>query len=127
MRHKQDCWLPLEIDMLLNKILALILVVVASAGPTQFDFGGQRTKLKAGADALSKAADECLYDTRDRGLTFERSPNCGSLRPLARTYIDAGGFHEEPLEIKLIAERARTTAWMALATALAGGRVVAIW
>jgi hypothetical protein len=84
-------------------------------------------ELRAAANALSRAADECLLDVRDRHLTWETSGNCKSLSPLASSYIAAGGFNNEADDIRLIAEEARTTAWMARATSLAGGLPLSIW
>lgn len=84
-------------------------------------------ELRAAADGLSRTADECLYDVRDRNLTWERSSNCASLSALASRYIALGGFQAENVDVRLTAERARTTAWMARATSLAGGKALSIW
>ena len=84
-------------------------------------------ELRAAADALSRAADECLYDVRDRNLTWEQSSHCGSLSALASSYIALGGFQNENAEVRLVADRARTTAWMARATSLAGGRFLSVF
>lgn len=85
------------------------------------------SSLRLAADALSHAADECLYDVRDRQLTWERSSHCASLSSLAANYIAIGGFQNEPADIRVIAERARTTAWMARAASLPGGKGLTIW
>jgi len=103
-----------------------ITLVIALGSLGMWGCGG-RAQLKAGAEALSAAAEQCLIDVRDRRLTFETSRSCGSLSPLATAYIAAGGFQNEPVEIKLLAEQARTTAWMARAVSLAGGRMLSIW
>lgn len=84
-------------------------------------------RLRTVAEALSTCADECLYDVRDRHLTWEASRNCAALSTLASKYIEAGGFQSEPPEIALIAERARVSAWMARATSLANGKPLSIW
>lgn len=85
-------------------------------------------KLKHPAEALVKAADECLFDVRDRGKTYQSSSNCNALKTLSMNYIEAGGFQENtPDKYKLLGSRARMTAWMALATSLAGGQRISIW
>jgi len=84
-------------------------------------------RLQVAAEALSRSADECLYDVRDRKQTWEISRNCAALSALASEYIDAGGFDQEPAKIRAIADQARLTAWMARATSLAGGARVSIW
>lgn len=85
------------------------------------------TRLKTTAEALAKGAEECLYDVRDRKLTYETSPNCNALGPLVKQYIEAGGFRDENRSHAFIAESARTTAWIARATSAAGGRRLSIW
>ena len=82
---------------------------------------------RVAADGLARAADECLYDVQDRQLTWERSSNCASLATSAATYISLGGFQNEPAEVRVIAERARATAWMARAASLPGGKGLSIW
>jgi hypothetical protein len=84
-------------------------------------------RLQVAGDALSRSADECLYDMRDRHQTWEVSRNCAALSALASEYIAAGGFDKEPTEIWAIADRARLTAWIARATSLAGGKPLSIW
>ena len=85
-------------------------------------------RLKTTAEALSRGADECLYDVRDRRLTYETSSNCAALGTLSMQFIEAGGFRDStPTEYALVGERARTTAWMARATSAAGGRRLTIW
>jgi len=68
-----------------------------------------------------------MQDVRDRQKSYENSQNCVALGPLASAYIKAGGFTNEPAEIRLIAETARVYAWMARAASLPGGRGVSIW
>jgi len=87
----------------------------------------ENTSLQLAAEALSRSADECLYDVRDRHQTWEISRNCAALSALASAYIAAGGFDKEPVKIRTIADQARLTAWMARATSLAGGAPVSIW
>jgi hypothetical protein len=85
-------------------------------------------RLRSTAEALSRSADECLYDVRDRAATFENSRPCSLMSSLASTYVSAGGFRDStPADIELIAQKARATAWMARATALAGNRPLKIW
>jgi hypothetical protein len=88
---------------------------------------GHESHLRAAAEELSHAADECLYDVRDRRATYETSKQCKVLSVLAKRYIDAGGMRDEPSDIALIFERARVSAWMARATSAAGGGTVRIW
>jgi hypothetical protein len=84
-------------------------------------------RLRTAAEALSKSADECLLDVRDRKLTYAKAPNCSALSALAKQYIEAGGFRDNtPPEIDIVAERARATAWAALATS-ARARPGSIW
>jgi hypothetical protein len=86
-------------------------------------------RLKTTAEALAKGAEECLYDVRDRQLTYEKSPNCSALGALADQYIAAGGFRDDHYKNRshaFIAESARMTAWMARATSGAG-RPLSIW
>jgi hypothetical protein len=85
------------------------------------------------ARILANAADECVYDVRDRGLTYETSRNCSSLSGLASQYIAVGGFKDlgvpkNPSHAQL-AQSARTSAWMAraLSNTKPGSRGVAIW
>ena len=86
------------------------------------------TRAMMAAKALSEAADECLYDVRDRGLRYENASHCSALGPLAQQYIGAGGFQEgAPTDAALVAEQARAVAWMARATSLADGQPVSIW
>jgi hypothetical protein len=85
------------------------------------------SKLRAAAEALSKTADQCLYDVRDRNESYEASRNCSGLSALVTSYIEAGGFQHEPPEVALIAERARVSAWMARTASLPGGKGVSIW
>lgn len=106
-----------EQRLLLTSILAFAL--------TSCNSGSSR--LRVAAEALSKSADECLYDVRDRNSSYDASPNCSGLRALSATYIEAGGFQREPVEIALIAERARVSAWMARAASLPGGKGLSIW
>ena len=103
-------------------------IVVAAA--TVFSVTGcaDNARLELSANALSKAADECLLDVRDRRMKYEKSPNCASLSTLSLQYIEAGGFRTEtPAKYALIAEKARATAWIALATSESGNRLLRIW
>jgi len=82
------------------------------------------------AEALSRGADECLLDVRDRDLTWEGSLHCASLARLVTAYIALGGFLGDEIvdaRANLTAERARATAWMARATSLAHGQPLRIW
>ena len=84
--------------------------------------------LQAGADALSRAAEDCLVDVRDRRLTFEASRHCSALSALSKSYIHEGGFQENvPAKIGLVAEQARTMAWMARAISNCRDCARSIW
>lgn len=103
-------------------------LLIASLTMTSWACEGTTTaRLQIAAEALSRTADECLYDVRDRHQTWEASRNCAALSALASEYIDAGGFDKEPAKIRTIADQARLTAWMARATSLAGGKPLSIW
>lgn len=87
-------------------------------------------RLELAAQALSKSADACLVAVRDHGAKYETCPDCTALSALSEQYIEAGGFdpqHPAPARIELVAERARTTAWMARATSASDGRTLSIW
>jgi hypothetical protein len=104
-----------------------IVIALVSATPTS-GCGGRSATLRATAEALSKSADQCLLDVRDRRLTYEMSRNCSALGALAGTYVEAGGFQPGvAADIAIVAEQARATAWMARATSLAGGRFLSLW
>jgi hypothetical protein len=86
-------------------------------------------KLKNFAKALSKAADECLYDVRDSGFKYDKSPNCTSLGALSELYIEAGGWQNvnSLSEHARIANEALTTAWKARAVSASGDPSIRIW
>jgi hypothetical protein len=112
--------------------VAVLLVLAAgvAGGATSANawWFEDKSALRSAAKALSHAADECLYDVRDRRFTFESSRSCNALGALVMTYIEAGGMKPgEPVDIELIGTRARLSAWMARATSLAGGEPVRIW
>jgi hypothetical protein len=80
------------------------------------------------AISLSKGAEECLIDVRDKGLKYERSSNCVGLKGLFNAYARAGGMMpDEPTQSVLIAEQARTTAWNALAISASSDPTISIW
>ena len=114
----------------MTRIIATIVAGLVIGGLTLTSGACSQTanaRLQAAAEALSRSADECLYDVRDRHQTWEVSRNCAALSALASEYIAAGGFDKEPVKIRAIADQARLTAWMARATSLAGGKPVSIW
>jgi|CXWL01.1.fsa_nt_gi hypothetical protein len=101
-----------------------VLIVMLSGC---LDFASNN-RLEVAANALSHAADECLYDVRDRKLKYESAPNCTALSALSTQYIEAGGFDKNtPAEYQLIAEQARTVAWMARAISASGNPALRIW
>ena len=91
--------------------------------------GGNRDyKLEIATRALSDAAEKCLLDVRDRNLKYDSASNCTALDALAKQYIEAGGLDKkEPIEYQLIAEQARTMAWMARAISASGNPRLRIW
>ena len=56
--------------------LAALAFIASSALGSGCVFAERHTRLKMTAEALSKSADECLLDVRDRKLKYETSPNC---------------------------------------------------
>lgn len=84
---------------------------------------------RTAASALLRATEQCFYDVRDRDLTWEGSMDCQGLGSLASDYSALGGFGVQELDtdIVLIAEKARSTAWMARATSLSPGQPLRIW
>ena len=112
--------------MRLREIL-MVTVAVVIAVSSLAGCKDTNSPRRTAADGLSRAADECLYDVRDRQLTWERSSHCAALAGLATNYISLGGFQNEPAAVRLIAERARATAWMARAASLPGGKGLTIW
>jgi len=103
-----------------------VLIVMLSGC---LDFASNN-RLEVAANALSHAADEYLYlyDVRDRKLKYESAPNCTALSALSTQYIEAGGFDKNiPAKYQLIAEQARTVAWMARAISASGNPALRIW
>lgn len=85
-------------------------------------------RLEIASKALSDASEQCLLDVRDRKLKYDSAPNCVALDTMARQYIEAGGLEKnEPIEYRLIAEQARTMAWMARAISASGNPALRIW
>ena len=112
----------------LNRFRQLVCATaIAGLATSIVGCGADQTRLKSAAELLSMTADRCMQDVRDRQKSYENSQNCVALGPLASAYIKAGGFTNEPAEIRLIAETARVYAWMARAASLPGGRGVSIW
>jgi hypothetical protein len=106
-----------------NGWFSLMLITVLSG----CHWSGDRL-LGSTSHALLEAASMCLYDVRDRQLTYELSHSCTSLGGLAEEFIEAGGFvNETPDKYKIIGAEARATAWMARATSMRGGGPVRIW
>jgi hypothetical protein len=77
---------------------------------------------------MSDAADQCLLDTRDRGLRYESSRNCQQLGSLSLAYIQAGGGSADtPPRYEAVYHRARATAWSALAVSRTGNPNISLW
>jgi len=72
-------------------------------------------------------AEQCLFNVRE-GTKFENSPNCGHLKQSSQRYINLGGQTEtESSKSALIAEQARTMAWMARAISASGNPTISLW
>src|SRR5207237_1821683 len=107
------------------RLLRLVAwMILASAPLSGCQASRSHDRLERAARALSDAADKCLLEVRDRKLRYDTAPDCLALGALSKQYIEAGGtFGEDgPSKHALIAEQARTTAWMARATSEAGNR-----
>lgn len=108
--------------------IRLRTIVAAAIGFFVYGCGPDGARLEATAKALSKAADECLLDARDRKLKHEASPSCNSLRTLSMQHTEAGGFGSDtPPKYALIAAEARATAWAARAVSASGNPAISIW
>ena len=108
------------------KFAALVFLSALMAAP--LSGCADHTRLELSAKALSKAADECLLEVRDRKMKYDKSPSCTSLGTLSMQYIEAGGFKTNtPAKYELIAVQARETAWMALALSESGKPSLRIW
>jgi hypothetical protein len=106
---------------------SLIIPVAACFNLISCNSGGSE-RLELTANALSKSADECLLDVRDRGLKYETSSHCTSLKTLSMQHTEAGGFRSEtPAKYALIAAEARATAWAARAVSASGNPAINIW
>ena len=108
----------------LIRIYALIFVAVILGASGCRD----SRRMELAAKALSKSADACLVAVRDHGAKYETCPDCTALSALSMQYIETGGFQDGvPAKIALIAEQARTSAWMARAQSISGNPRLAIW
>lgn len=111
----------------MSKLSALAICSVCLL-PACTSFSAGNGDLMEAAKTFARAADECLYDVRDRKLTYEDSLNCRALSVLSKLYIEKGGFaNDEPDHHAMVAQTALTTAWMARAVSAAGGRPLRIW
>jgi len=104
------------------------VILIAVTSSLVYACGSNDGRLELTAKALSKAADECLLDVRDRKLKYETSPNCNSLRTLSMQHTEAGGFRSDtPARYALMAAEARATAWTARAVSASGNPAISIW
>jgi hypothetical protein len=88
----------------------------------------KRATLADTANRLSNMADECLLDTRDRGLKYDSSDHCLQLGKLSFAYLNAGGGDPEtPYRYEVTFHQARATAWAALAISHSGNTGLSIW
>ena len=89
---------------------------------------GNHTRLEAAVKVFAKGADECLLDVRDRGLRYETSRNCASLKAFSLAYIEAGGTSpSEPSRIEAKGQSALAVAWSARAASCLGGGMNFLW
>jgi hypothetical protein len=82
------------------------------------------SKLEAAADAFLEGTNECIYDVRDRGITYRDSRYCALLEKLSESYLAAGGDNPdggEPSIIYAKGQRALKFVWMARAISELGG------
>lgn len=101
----------------------MFAIVTATVGAC-----ADHARLELVANAFSDAAEKCLLDVRDRKIKYDKSPSCTSLEALSKQYIDAGGmWNDTPAKSALVAEQARTMAWMALAISETGNPALSIW
>lgn len=105
-----------------------VLVPVSALVVVSLSGCADHARLEMSARTLSKSAEECLLDVRDRKMKYEKSPSCTSLGALSMQYIEAGGFTADtPAKYELIAAQARATAWVALAISESGNPLLRIW
>lgn len=91
-------------------------------------FAGENSKIQEAAKMLSKIADECLLDVRDKNINYYESINCKSLGKYHLNYLNAGGHEKNtPLELELLVAQAISTAWSALAVSESGNPGIRIW
>ena len=104
-----------------------VLVVITTAVCTaSFGCAKHDDQPRKAAEAFAQAADECLLDVRNGRNPWDSSPNCSKLSELNHAYISAGGFDDEPAEVRLVAQSALTTAWKARAVSAAGSSI-SLW
>jgi hypothetical protein len=106
-----------------SRIAPLLLIPLLVAGCSSSE-----SKLEPIANKLQEAVTRCRADVVDRGAKFEDSTHCGSLKAIARQYVEAGGFTDKTsCPADRIAENARARAWMALAVSKTGDKGLAVW
>jgi hypothetical protein len=67
------------------------------------------------ASKLQEAVNRCKAGGLERGMKYEDSTHCRSLRTIARQSVEAGGFTDKTAcPADRIAETARARAWMPL-------------
>lgn len=112
----------------MRRLFRAQMILIAVTGSLLYACGSNDGRLELTTKALSKAADECLLDVRDRKLEYETSPNCNSLRTLSMQHTEAGGFRSDtPTRYALMAAEARATAWTARAVSASGNPAISIW
>ena len=102
----------------MRRVRIAILATLASAACHADEYEQARLEL----DRLYRASEQCVYDVRDRGYTYDKSPNCSGMTALFEGYtreLVAVGkdspLADAPIEMQLKFQVAQTHAWMARA------------
>ena len=105
-------------------VLSILTVSIVSGNAGQSDQDAM-----SAARALFYRAENCYYDVRDRGFTYEKSTSCLALPRVHKAFVELGGFQDGrlPIDVALMGERARSTAWMARAISSSGNPNITIW
>ena len=110
-------------------IWAVVTLICLAGGGIWLGFNiAANARLSVTVRAFSAEADQCLYDVRDRRLTYARSHHCAKLGELARAYIEAGGgSRDTAARHELVFAEGRVSAWTALALSEGGSSSLNIW
>ena len=98
-----------------------LLVIMAVPALACVDVVRRETEMERTARALQEAADQCLLDVRDRGVSYRGSSNCTTrLDDAATAYVSFPSMkltyaNESVPRHAYIAESAKAVAWSAAA------------